>query len=81
VLLAATLEHSSGTAAEIFVTYLTAQQLQRMHETEGAYFLNELQGLELHLGLSLEAHGCAPNQASPGRCISLAPMQGVWAIK
>ena len=40
---------------EVFVTFLTARQLQRMHETEGAYFLNRLHGLSLHLGLSLEA--------------------------
>ena len=53
---AATLEHSPGTAVEIFVTYLTSTQLQRMHETEGAYFLVELRGLQLYLGTSLEAH-------------------------
>ena len=39
---------------EVFVTFLTAPQLQRMHETEGAYLLNRLHGLTLHLGLSLE---------------------------
>ncbi|BDA46287.1 hypothetical protein COCOBI_08-3790 [Coccomyxa sp. Obi] len=51
----ATLEYSPGTAVEIFVTFLTAPQLQRMHETEGAYFLTELRQVQLHLGLSLEA--------------------------
>ncbi len=44
---------------ELFVTFLTEPQLQRMHETEGAYFLNRLRGLSLHLGLSLEAIRCA----------------------
>ena len=52
---AATLEHSPGTTVETFVTFLTAAQLKRMHETEGAYFLNELTHLDLHVGLSLEA--------------------------
>ena len=52
---AATLEHSPGTTVETFVTFLTAAQLTRMHETEGAYFLNELTKLDLHVGLSLEA--------------------------
>lgn len=52
---AATLEYSPGTAVEIFVTFLTGPQLQRMHETEGAYFLTELKQVKLHLGLSLEA--------------------------
>ena len=52
---AATLEHSPGTTVETFVTFLTAAQLKRMHETEGAYFLNELTRLDLHVGLSLEA--------------------------
>lgn len=52
---AATLEHSPGTTVETFVTFLTAEQLKRMHETEGAYFLNELTNLDLHVGLSLEA--------------------------
>ncbi|KAK9917227.1 hypothetical protein WJX75_002070 [Coccomyxa subellipsoidea] len=51
----ATLEYSPGTAVEIFVTFLTAPQLKRMHETEGAYFLTELRQVQLHLGLSLEA--------------------------
>ena len=51
---AATLERSEATAVEVFVTFLTARQLQRMHETEGAYYLNRLHGLTLHLGLSLE---------------------------
>ena len=52
---AATLEYSPGTVVEIFVTFLTAPQLKRMHETEGAYFLTELRQVQLHLGLSLEA--------------------------
>ena len=52
---AATLEHSPGTTVETFVTFLTTIQLKRMHETEGAYYLNELTNLDLHVGLSLEA--------------------------
>ncbi len=56
IVVAATLEYSPGTAVEIFVTFLTAPQLQRMHETEGAYFLTELRQVQLHLGLSLEAY-------------------------
>ena len=56
---AATLEHSPGTTVETFVTFLTAAQLKRMHETEGAYFLNEHTHLDLHVGLSLEAYRCS----------------------
>ena len=52
---AATLEHSPGTTVETFVTFLTAAQLQRMHETEGAYVIVELSNLDLAVGLSLEA--------------------------
>ena len=54
------------------MTFLTAAQLKRMHETEGAYFLNELTQLDLHVGSSLEAFRCAvlplsPNMRSPTR--------------
>eukprot|EP01023_Acetabularia_acetabulum_P043345 TRINITY_DN4326_c1_g1_i2.p2 TRINITY_DN4326_c1_g1~~TRINITY_DN4326_c1_g1_i2.p2 ORF type:complete len:201 (-),score=26.51 TRINITY_DN4326_c1_g1_i2:70-672(-) len=49
----ATLEHSPGTLVEVFVTFLTPKLLQRMHETEGAYFLMEIDEVDLQLGTSI----------------------------
>lgn len=58
----ATLEHSPGTAVSVFITYLTPPLQQRMHETEGAYNLCRMDGVQLLEGLSLQAHteGAAP---------------------
>lgn len=50
----ATLEASPGTRVGLFVTFLDERQMQRMHETEGAYHLVELRGVELLEGLSLQ---------------------------
>eukprot|EP01025_Chloroclados_australasicus_P039045 TRINITY_DN4032_c0_g1_i1.p2 TRINITY_DN4032_c0_g1~~TRINITY_DN4032_c0_g1_i1.p2 ORF type:complete len:367 (-),score=19.22 TRINITY_DN4032_c0_g1_i1:243-1343(-) len=50
----ATLEHSPGTLVEVFVTYLTPKLLQRMHETEGAYNLMEIDDVDLQLGTSID---------------------------
>lgn len=52
----ATLEHSPGTAVSVFITYLTPPLQQRMHETEGAYNLCRMDGVQLQEGLSLQAH-------------------------
>jgi hypothetical protein len=52
----ATLEHSPGTEVAVFITYLTPTLQQRMHETEGAYNLCKLQGVQLLEGLSLKQH-------------------------
>lgn len=52
----ATLEASPGTAVEVFLTYLTPRLEQRMHETEGAYLLVRLDGVELLEGVGLQAH-------------------------
>ncbi|GFR41543.1 hypothetical protein Agub_g2256 [Astrephomene gubernaculifera] len=45
----ATLEHSPGTVTSIFITYLTAPLMERMHATEGGYNLCRLSGLRLHV--------------------------------
>ncbi|KAK9814536.1 hypothetical protein WJX72_007546 [[Myrmecia] bisecta] len=60
----ATLEHSPGTAIAVFVTYLPPLLLQRMHDTEGAYNLCQLNNIHLQLGQSLEGYkaGRAPVQ-------------------
>ncbi|KAF6265604.1 hypothetical protein COO60DRAFT_1623787 [Scenedesmus sp. NREL 46B-D3] len=52
----ATLEHSPGTAVSVFMTYLTPPLQQRMHETEGAYNLCRMEGVQLREGLALPAH-------------------------
>jgi hypothetical protein len=53
----ATLEASPGTAVELFVTYLTQDQLQHMHKTEGAYDLLRLNNIRLEEGHSLAGRG------------------------
>jgi len=45
----ATLEFSPGTRVHIHVTYLDDTALQRMHETEGAYNLLQIDGINLIL--------------------------------
>lgn len=54
----ATLEASPGTEVSMFITYLTPPLQQRMHETEGAYNLVELQDIQLLEGVSLQQHRC-----------------------
>lgn len=54
----ATLESSPGTDVSMFITYLTPALQQRMHETEGAYNLVKLEGVQLLEGLSLQQHRC-----------------------
>jgi hypothetical protein len=49
----ATLEASPGTEVSLFVTYLTPPLQQRMHETEGAYNLVRLDGVQLMEGVAL----------------------------
>eukprot|EP00667_Euglena_gracilis_P012772 EG_transcript_13126 len=49
----ATLQASPGTAVELFVTFLTDQQLEHMHSTEGGYNLLRLNAVDLRLGQSL----------------------------
>ena len=50
----ATLEHSPGTVVSLFVTFLSSALLERMHQTEGAYDLCELDNIELRMGVSPE---------------------------
>lgn len=49
----ATLEHSPGTAVQLHITFLHDAQLERMHATEGTYFLVELAGVTLHEACSI----------------------------
>lgn len=49
----------------MFITYLTPPLQQRMHETEGAYNLVKLEGLQLLEGVSLQQHRCSDS----GACI------------
>ena len=48
---ASTLQHAPGTRARISLTWLSARQLDRMHETEGpsTYAFGRLEGIELRL--------------------------------
>jgi len=46
----ATLEHSPACTVEVFVTYLEASLLERMHATEGGYDLVTLDDVRLELG-------------------------------
>ncbi len=50
--IAANLQHSPGTVAEVYVTWLTGDQLGRMHETELGgenYYYGRLNGVSLEL--------------------------------
>lgn len=77
--IAATLQHSPGVEVEVFVTWLTADQLIRMHETElGAeiYSYGEMHEVCLvpeagpaerieRAGIYLSGHGCLAFGAGP----------------
>lgn len=52
----ATLQYSPGTVVEQYVTYLTTPQLERMLETEGAYYLVDLRNIDLKIGLSVDQY-------------------------
>jgi hypothetical protein len=45
----ATFQSSPGTAATVFVQWLTGDQLARMHETEGGYDYDRLEGIRVAL--------------------------------
>ena len=55
VVYAATLAHSPGTQVELAITYLTDEQLEHMHKTEGSYNLMRLDNIALFLAESLSA--------------------------
>lgn len=59
----ATLEYCPGTQVTVYITYLTPQLQQRMHETEGAYNLCKLDDISLHVGTSLDRHRCVLHTA------------------
>jgi hypothetical protein len=74
----ATFQHSPDTIVTVFVLWLTERQLDRMHETEGNYSFDYLDGLRLDLdgAVSLETAfaytskiGCLSHD---GDCVSLA---------
>ena len=58
-LCAATVDSSPGTLVEVWLTYLQPELLLRMHATEGAYDLLQLQDVHLHVGSSLPAYRCS----------------------
>jgi hypothetical protein len=77
----ATFQHSPGTAVTVFVLWLDARQLARMHETEGNYTYDHLTGLRIALdagGALDEAYaysskvGCLNHR---GGCVSLAEIR------
>ncbi|KAF5830935.1 hypothetical protein DUNSADRAFT_13843 [Dunaliella salina] len=56
----ATLAHSPGTLASVFLTYLMPPLASRMHSTEGApyvYSLMQLHNIKLHVASSIDATG------------------------
>ncbi|KAG2482859.1 hypothetical protein HYH03_018249 [Edaphochlamys debaryana] len=62
----ATLEPSPGTTVSIFVTYLTAELMERMHATEGGYNLVQLGGLAMHVAPRGPASAGAAKDAGSG---------------
>jgi len=82
--IAANLQHLPGTRVEVYVTWLTAPQLERMHETELGgenYHYGEMAGIELTLEAGPEARlsaayvylstrGCLTDE--PARPVGLA---------
>jgi hypothetical protein len=78
--IASNLTHAPGCRVRVALTWLTAQQLERMHETEGNYAFGRLQGVELEteagpdarntdIHMYLSDHGCLLDPA--GRPIGL----------
>ena len=57
-LCAATVHSSPGTLVEVWLTFLQPELLLRMHATEGAYDLLQLQDIDLHVGSSVPACRC-----------------------
>jgi hypothetical protein len=77
----ATLQHSPGTIVNVFVTYLTHFQLERMHETEGVgrgYCFGKLANIKLILANNVSLSEVTSYLAMSGclmvsdSCISLA---------
>ena len=58
---AATAAHSPGTLVEVWLTFLQPELLLRMHATEGAYDLLQLQDINLCAGSSVSAYRCTPH--------------------
>lgn len=77
--IAANLQHMPGVAAEVYVTWLTAEQLERMHATELGgenYYYGRMDAIHLELELGPEAvlesahvyistHGCLELDGKP----------------
>jgi hypothetical protein len=88
--IAANLQHTPGALAEVYVTWLTVDQLGRMHETELGgenYFYGRLNGVSLTLEAGPVAELAAPNVylstrgclARDGGPVGLAPI-GLAAV-
>ena len=75
----ATFQHSPGTVVSVFVLWLDEAQLARMHETEGNYTFDRIDGVRIELddggGVLSQAHsysskiGCLNHDAA---CVSLS---------
>lgn len=70
----ATLTHTPGTAVEIYITYLTADLLERMHETEAAYDLVTLPPSSVVVGASADAPAPHPSVPQLGAAAADAPL-------
>lgn len=80
----ATLHEAPGTAVEVYVTWLTEAQIERMHETEigaGNYGYGRIGGLRLQVEqgpaldeafVYLSVHGCLADPEQPGAPLALA---------
>ena len=85
----ATLQHAPGTTALLSVTWLTAPQLDRMHETEvatGNYAFGELSGIKLEtagrvLGrvfAYVSRRGCLTDAGAPVALAEVAAEERCW---
>lgn len=81
----ATLQPSPGTAATVFVAYVTTAQLELIAMTEPNYDLTELRGIHCHLdeggtltelGTYLSRHGCLLDPAGSPIALAAIPARG-----
>ncbi len=66
----ATLQHSPGTVVSVFVLWLDEAQLVRMHETEGNYTFDHLDGVRIELDEGAEILGEAYSYSSKVGCFN-----------
>ncbi len=66
----ATFQRSPGTVVRVFVLWLDEAQLQRMHETEGNYTFDQLDGVRIELDEGAEILGQAYSYSSKVGCLN-----------